>query len=954
MRCTRLWLPILSLVTLFLAVDCSDGYVSGKKQSCENGEADADETDIDCGGPICERCADGDKCNQNSDCSDALTCGDAGLCVFSHCTDKTKNGDESDKDCGGSCVDCVAGKACIQNGDCESTLCKNKQCTEASCSDGTKNQEESDVDCGDATGICDGCAAGKVCSSAANCASGICSNGLCTNASCSDGVKNGTEGDKDCGGTCPTLCATGAACVDMVDCVTSVCTKSECQGAACNDTVRNGGETDVDCGGSACSARCGLGKGCGVNSDCAINSCSSGICQDPSCSNNSLDGTETSKDCGGTNCAPCTEGLACRLDSDCVSLHCLGLVCAPATCGDQIKNGLEPAVDCGGDCNQKCEAGLGCGANKDCVSGKCSGGVCQVPSCTDAVQNDLETDADCGGALCVADGRACVNGRKCLADTDCQSSVCNAASGLCQAQSCADGRKNQDESDIDCGGACSPCPTGKRCSHPTTGVDSPANCADGVCSSGRCALPTCTDEVKNGAEGDLDCGAVCITATGAADLCQAGNYCNNHADCVQKVCGGAYPTKCQPASCADGEKNGAELDTDCMDPVGCPAKKCQAGQACATTADCDVIATKGMTCACSVTVAEGAACPLGTGTCTAPGCNDKLSTTPETDVDCGGPSCAPCAVGKLCLANTDCEPIASGRCAVVGTTKKCVEATCSDGVKNGAETSVDCGGSGDCVRCGTGAACETASDCASGVCDANVCQAPTCTDSVKNGDETAADCGGGCSGCRNDDSCRLDADCISGWCNTLGTSPVCAARTCDDAYQNGLESDLNCGAVCNDALKLCADGKKCGSDLDCSSTWCQEWLGTCALKDSWVPNCLRGNGPCLQGTLGKACDSDRDCLSFNCNTTSKKCEAAVANTPNNCGGNLLTAGTVCSAGSSAKCMAYLRCFASVGKPADPCNANRDDYCGMNKVGSDTSACNLAVAAAATCPAGFGW
>jgi hypothetical protein len=49
-------------------------------------------------------------------------------------------------------------------------------------------------------------------------------------------------------------------------------------------------------------------------------------------------------------------------------------------------------------------------------------------------------------------------------------------------------------------------------------------------------------------------------------------------------------------------------------------------------------------------------------------------------------------------------------------------ATCEDGVQNGNETGVDCGGS--CPRCGTGQGCTSANDCASAVCT-GTCQACT-------------------------------------------------------------------------------------------------------------------------------------------------------------------------------------------------------------------------------------
>ena len=72
-----------------------------------------------------------------------------------------------------------------------------------------------------------------------------------------------------------------------------------------------------------------------------------------------------------------------------------------------------------------------------------------------------------------------------------------------------------------------------------------------------------------------------------------------------------------------------------------------------------------------------------------PSCSDGVQNGQETGVDCGGPDCPACPT----------------------------EPTCSDGVQNGAETGVDCGGP-DCPAC------------------------PTCDDGIQNGQETGVDCGG--------------------------------------------------------------------------------------------------------------------------------------------------------------------------------------------------------------------
>lgn len=104
-----------------------------------------------------------------------------------------------------------------------------------------------------------------------------------------------------------------------------------------------------------------------------------------------------------------------------------------------------------------------------------------------------------------------------------------------------------------------------------------------------------------------------------------------------------------------------------------------------------------------------------------PACDDGLENGYEQGVDCGG-SCVPCP-------------------------------TCSDSVQNGDETGIDCGGS--CGAC------------------------PTCADGMQNGDETGVDCGGSCAAC-----------------------PV--APTCRDGVQNGDETGVDCGAA---GCPLCVTGQ---------------------------------------------------------------------------------------------------------------------------------------------------
>jgi hypothetical protein len=96
-------------------------------------------------------------------------------------------------------------------------------------------------------------------------------------------------------------------------------------------------------------------------------------------------------------------------------------------------------------------------------------------------------------------------------------------------------------------------------------------------------------------------------------------------------------------------------------------------------------------------------------------CSDVVKNGAETDVDCGGGVCMKCVDGKVCVGNTDCV---SNLCL----NGRCVQpATCSDGVRNGSETGVDCGGSCP-TKCPEGGGCVVSADCVSGNCSGGTCQ----------------------------------------------------------------------------------------------------------------------------------------------------------------------------------------------------------------------------------------
>ena len=70
---------------------------------CADGIKNQDETDIDCGGSKCAKCAEFKGCNVNADCTSAY-CHQNIKCMTPTCDDGIKNKDELTVDCGGYCT----------------------------------------------------------------------------------------------------------------------------------------------------------------------------------------------------------------------------------------------------------------------------------------------------------------------------------------------------------------------------------------------------------------------------------------------------------------------------------------------------------------------------------------------------------------------------------------------------------------------------------------------------------------------------------------------------------------------------------------------------------------------------------------------------------------------------------------------------------------------------------
>ncbi len=183
-----------------------------------------------------------------------------------------------------------------------------------------------------------------------------------------------------------------------------------------------------------------------------------------------------------------------------------------------------------------------------------------------------------------------------------------------------------------------------------------------------------------------------------------------------------------------------------------------ASQCPGVTTDCAAPACTGGVCGTAFTTAGTATSTQTAGDCQTAVCDGQGNTTSqENDADTPTPTNA-CTTGACSGGVPVFPPTAAG-------------STCN---QNGGTV---CDGAGNCVQCLTNA------DCASGVCTAmSTCAAPSCTDGLQDGNETDVDCGGTCPVCATGQHCAVPADCAADLC----TSGICAGLVLSQVRTRGL------------------------------------------------------------------------------------------------------------------------------------------------------------------------
>lgn len=203
----------------------------------------------------------------------------------------------------------------------------------------------------------------------------------------------------------------------------------------------------------------------------------------------------------------------------------------------------------------------------------------------------------------------------------------------------------------------------------------------------------------------------------------------------------------------------------------------------------------------------GAPCDTSTGSilCGANGCDGSCqedgcvrASTCGNEVDEPGEECE---IGQFCVvSNQFCNPDCT-----------CPRATCTDGIRNGDESDVDCGGL--CACCEAGHDCFDYSDCCDEFCEDGECSTvlpigSPCTDGVQCESGVCVD--GVC--CNND----CFGTCIE--CNQPGSVGICAdARPGTDPHEDCPGSTCNGAGGCSGTLP---GGAPCTSASQCASGVC--------------------------------------------------------------------------------------------------------------------------------------
>ena len=275
---------------------------------------------------------------------------------------------------------------------------------------------------------------------------------------------------------------------------------------------------------------------------------------------------------------------------------------------------------------------------------------------------------------------------------------------------------------------------------------------------------------SSGGEAPADAAVIDPTCGRLKTPCTAGGACEGAADCASSNCREGI---CKDVVPSDGKPNGTETDVDCGGPT---ASACDDGKKCVVVADC-----------------RSGVC---TGICQPPRPDDGVKNGDETDRDCGGAKASKCSPAQGCSVDGDCQNV---RCDQAS--KRCSQPSADDGLRNRDETGVDCGGPTTPRKCPPGQGCAGDGDCNATRCGvtARTCDPPTATDGLLNGGESDVDCGGAPTGatqapaCIEGKTCKVDGDCADPYCSF--DKKCVTGRSCTGAVASATSGIVTCGPL---------------------------------------------------------------------------------------------------------------------------------------------------------------
>ena len=402
------------------------------------------------------------------------------------------------------------------------------------------------------------CDDGDACTTGETCAAGVCGGGTtldCTNLddACNVGACNSTTGMCEAQPT-----NEGATCDDG-----DICTETDvCAAGTCGGTVKDCTAFDDACNVGTCNATTGAceatpanpGAACDDGDLCTTGeTCAAGVCggaspvdcsaQDSACAVGVCNAAT-----GACEAQAANEGGMCDDGNGCTT----GDVCTAGVCGGMAR-----------DCSAFTDA---------CNTGACNAatGMCEATpaneggACDDG---DLCTQTDrCSAGVCGGTATDCST-----FDTACTAGVCNGATGMCESTPANEGGACDDTD---------PCTNTDVCTAGTcAGTALDCSNLDGPCQTGMCNAGTGTCEAVPAADGSAcDDSNLCTeNDTCAAGVCagnpaETGTACGD--DCNAGVCDGATG-QCMQEPLPDGTM--CDDGDECTDGDSCVAGICQSG-----------------------------------------------------------------------------------------------------------------------------------------------------------------------------------------------------------------------------------------------------------------------------------------------------------------------------------------------------------------------------------------